>query len=81
MTDSGGFPPGTPVSTHLLRYYIKERKKEIKRDKKKIYKRIKNRENNDNEKGLILKCNATLKEIQNHFIFSLFLKHCAIWWT
>jgi len=32
MTDSGGFPPGTPVSTHLLKYYTKERKKEIKRE-------------------------------------------------
>ena len=32
MTDSGGFPPGTPVSTHLLKYYIKERKKELKRE-------------------------------------------------
>jgi len=33
MTDSGGFPPGTPVSTHLFKR-IKEIQKEIQKNKR-----------------------------------------------
>jgi len=34
MTDSGGFPPGTPVSTHLFKR-IKDIQKEIQKNKRK----------------------------------------------